>query len=60
MSHLLIIKDQAGKELARVPVSGGYTIQEVPLPKEKQKSDTPVTSVDIGDSGKGRSKVGSN
>jgi hypothetical protein len=59
MTHLLIIKNSKGEELARVPVTGGYTLQEVPLHKEKPKTDAaPASSIDVGDGGKGKSKVG--
>ena len=58
MTHHLIIKDKAGKELATVPVQAGWTFSVVPIPKDAKKSDGPVTDVNAGDQGKGSSKVG--
>jgi hypothetical protein len=59
MTHLLVIMDSKGEEIARVPVAAGYTIREVPLPKEKAKPDAaPSKHVEAGDSGKGESKIG--
>jgi hypothetical protein len=60
MSHLLVIKDKSGKELARVPVEAGWTFKEMPLPKEavERKSDSKVKDMGVGDSGAGKDKVG--
>lgn len=56
MTHLLIIKDKSGKELAKVPVQSGWSFTEVPLPKD-QKPAAPATDVTVGDKGRGASKV---
>jgi hypothetical protein len=56
MSHLLIIKDRSGKELAKVPVESGWSFVEIPLPKD-QKPFAPATDVSVGDKGRGASKV---
>lgn len=59
MTHLLIIRNAAGNELARVPVEAGYTIKEVALKEKKQEpksgSDKEVAA---GDAGSGTEKVG--
>ena len=58
MSHILIIKDAAGKELARVPVKGGYTIQEMKVPSEvTERMTKPDKAVDAGDGGKGKGSI---
>jgi hypothetical protein len=59
MTHLLIIKDKTGRELARVPVTEGYTAKEVPLPKEvaETKKD-PDKGIPVGDSGSGKERAG--
>lgn len=58
MSHILIVRDASGKELARVPVKAGYTIQEVPAtPKEKSTAPSDK-EVSTGDAGAGAEKVG--
>ena len=57
MTHLLIIKNGKGEEIARVPVTGGYSIQEAPLPKDKKDAPAAATDVGVGDKGAGKSKV---
>jgi len=56
MSHLLIIKDRSGNEIAKVPVESGWSFAEVPLPKDPKPS-APATDVGVGDKGRGASKV---
>lgn len=62
MSHLLIIQDSSGKELARVPVGAGWTFREEPLPKKAEPKaaaqNGPDKDLGVGDLGKGRSKTG--
>jgi hypothetical protein len=58
MTHLLIIRDVTGKELARVPVEAGYTTREVILPKKPEPSAAPDKGVADGDAGSGEEKVG--
>ncbi len=56
MSHILIIKDASGKELARVPVNRGYTIKEVPV---APAGPAPAAKgIFAGDNGGGKEKVG--
>lgn len=57
MSHILIIKDKAGKELARVPVQAGYTISEAPAAKQAAAAAADK-GVAAGDTGAGTEKVG--
>lgn len=59
MSHLLVITDRSGKELARVPVESGWKFKEVPLPKEavERMNASKAKDVSAGDSGSGRDKV---
>ena len=56
MSHVLIIIDRSGKELAKVRVESGWSFVEVPLAKD-QKQAAPATDVGVGDKGRGASKV---
>lgn len=56
MSHILIIIDAAGKELARVPVTPGYKTKEVRAVDTK-KSEVAASEKKVGDSGSGVGKV---
>lgn len=58
MTHLLVIKDRSGKELARLPITAGWSFQELPLPKDDKPKPKADQAVGIGDQGKGKSKVG--
>jgi hypothetical protein len=57
MSHLLIIRNAKGEELARVPVKGGYTIQEIPS-AAVPKTSAVDKGISVGDNGGGKEKVG--
>lgn len=57
MTHLLIVKNAAGKEIGRVPVEAGYTTKEILLPREEVKVDADK-DVASGDAGTGLEKVG--
>jgi hypothetical protein len=58
MSHILIVKDAAGKELARVKVQAGYTIKEVPEEMQAKQTSAADKDVSAGDAGNGKEKVG--
>lgn len=60
MSHILVIYDDQGKELARVPVKAGYSTREVPVPKEviERMEKLEITNIGVGSKGGGKEKVG--
>lgn len=58
MTHLLIIRDAAGKEIARIPVAAGYTIKEIAVPKDQKPAPAPDKAASTGDAGSGQEKVG--
>lgn len=61
MTHLLVIKDAAGIEIARVPVEKGWSLQEIADPTKakgaKPPAPAPTASKHASDGGKGREKV---
>jgi hypothetical protein len=58
MTHLLIIRDASGKDIARVPVEAGYTTKEVVLLKKGDPVSRPDKAVAPGDAGAGAENVG--
>jgi len=56
MSHVLIITDANGKELAKIPVTPGYKIKEMRA-EEAKKPEAAVSEKKVGDSGSGTEKV---